>query len=121
MGHAIGTVKPPMFNPVLAVERTQRSLNVGLRIARAVGALNPQSFPSMIHCTYQDGLLLWRQLRQHRLCHCAKDAHEIAGRHEKPRLTAKWVRSYHELDPAAIDLWFSRAAPCHSGYEPFAH
>ena len=74
----------------------------------------------MIHCTYRDGLLLWRQLRQHQLCHCAKDAHKIAGRHEKPRLIAKWARSYHESDPAAINLWYSRAAPCHSGYEPLA-
>ena len=48
MGHAIGTVKPQMFNPVLAVEQIQRSLSVGLRIARAVGALTPQSFPSMM-------------------------------------------------------------------------
>ena len=47
-GHAIGTVKPKMFNPVLAVEQIQRSLSVGLRIARAVGASTPQSFPSMI-------------------------------------------------------------------------
>ena len=48
MGHAFGTVKPKMVNPVLAVEQIQRSLSVGLRIARAVGALTPQSFPSMI-------------------------------------------------------------------------
>ena len=70
----------------------------------------------MIHCTYRDGLLLWRQLWQHQLCHCAKDAHEIAGRHEKPWLIERWARSYHESDPAAINLWYSRAAPCHSGY-----
>ena len=121
VGHAIGTVKPKMFNPVLAVEQIQRSLSVGSRIARAVGVLAPQSSPPMIHCTYRDGLLLWRQLRQHQLCHCAKDADVIAGRHEKPRLIAKWAKSYHESDPVAIDLWYSRAAPCHSGYEPFAH
>jgi len=111
MGHAIGTVKPKMFNPVLAVEQIQRSLSVGLRIARAVGALAPQSFPSMIHCTYRDGLLLWRQLRQHQLCHCAKDAHKIAGRHEKPRLIAKWARSYHDPEPVQSVVFYGSALP----------
>ena len=62
--------------------------------------------------SYRDGLLLRRQFWQRILRH----RHSDRGRYEKPRLTAKWVRSYHESDPAAIDLRFSRAAPCHSGY-----
>ena len=45
-----------------------------------------------------------------------QSAHKIAGRHEKPELIERWARSYHESDPAAINLWYSRAAPCHSGY-----
>ena len=48
MGHAIGTVKPTQFHPVLSVEQIKRSLSVGLWIARVVGELTPPSFPSMI-------------------------------------------------------------------------
>ena len=67
--------------------------------------------------SYRDGLLLRRQFWQRFLRH----RHSDRGRYEKPRLTAKWARSYHEPDLAAVKLWSSRATPCHNGYEPVAH
>ena len=47
--------------------------------------------------------------KNHWMC----ETHWIAGRYEKPWLTAKWARSYHKPDPAAGKLWSFRATPCH--------
>ena len=110
-------MKPESFNPLKAVGTIQRSQSSWIA-ARAVGALIPLSFEMNVLQPYRDGVLLRRQFLT---VLAVSSTHWIAGRYEKPWLTAKWARSYHKPDPATSKLWSFGATPCHIGYMPLAH
>ena len=79
-------------NPVNEVGKNQRLRTVGFRIARAVGVLTPQSFPRT-------------RMRLTEMVCCSgggSGSTYCVSRHEKPRFTEKWARSYRESDPASI-------------------
>ena len=82
----------PKSNPVKEVGKNQRLRTVGFRIARAVGVLTPQSFPRT-------------RMRLTEMVCCSgggSGSTYCVSRHEKPRFTEKWARSYRESDPASI-------------------
>ena len=81
----------PKSNPVKEVGKNQRLRTVGFRIARAVGVLTPQSFPRTR-----------MQLTEMVCCSGGGSGSTYCvSRHEKPRFTEKWARSYRESDPAS--------------------
>ena len=72
-----------------------------MQAARAVGVLTPRNFSQ--HCI---------QLTEMVCCSGGGFSSTFcASRHEKPRLTAKWARSYREPDPASNCGFLGYALP----------